>query len=240
AGDSATQGSDYQGKLYVADGQGYREATAADLKIAAGSTELKLFVKVLDDQLTESRETVSLGASSGSSKLTNAGSTVEASAGIVDDRNTTPGGNPNVDEDTTATLGITAGEDVREANDGYLSYTVKLSNAVSEDVALNLTLGKAGDSATQGSDYQGKLYVADGQGYREATAADLKIAAGSTELKLFVKVLDDQLTESRETVSLGASSGSSKLTNAGSTVEASAGIVDDRNTTPGGNPNVDE
>ncbi|WP_157830700.1 retention module-containing protein, partial [Aeromonas sobria] len=174
-------------------------AETRDVVIKAGTTMVAFEVQAIDDRLTENTEqfTVTIvGADGGNYEKTPTFPTAITTA-ILDDRNTTPGGNPNVDEDTTATLGITAGEDVREANDGYLSYTVKLSNAVSEDVALNLTLGKAGDSATQGSDYQGKLYVADGQGYREATAADLKIAAGSTELKLFVKVLDDQLTESR-------------------------------------------
>ncbi|WP_206667388.1 VWA domain-containing protein [Aeromonas veronii] len=170
---------------------------------------MKLFVKVQDDQLTESRETVSLGASSDSSKLTNAGSTVEASAGIVDDRNTTPGGNPNVDEDTQATVVVGDAGSVREATGAYLTYDVKLSTAVASDSMVTLSLG---GSATPGLDYGALEYKnSNGQWVAVPANGQITLPASGAVVQVRVPVLDDVLTEQGESVVLTATPGGNPL-----------------------------
>ncbi|PJG58261.1 hypothetical protein CUC53_13655 [Aeromonas cavernicola] len=221
----------------MADGKGgYRLATEADFKIAAGQTELKLFVKVVDDALTEGRETVTLGVSSGSDKLTNPNTNLGATGGIVDDRNTSPGGNPEVDEDTTATVVVSNAGEVREADGAYLTYEVKLSAPVANDTQVTLSLS---GSATLDSDYS-KLEYLNNKGEWVAVPADGKITlpAKGEVISVRVAVLDDALTENSETVVLTATPVGNSLVSG--SASGTGTIVDDRNTSPGGNPEVDE
>ena len=118
----ATAGVDYDNvNYYVADGSGgYRIATDADLRIAAGDTEVKVYVRVKDDSESEADETLALTANTGSDKVAG-DKTVSATGVISDDRSPS---NPDVDEDTTATLSIVGGDEVREGDDAYLEFTV--------------------------------------------------------------------------------------------------------------------
>ncbi|MGR5436780.1 tandem-95 repeat protein, partial [Vibrio owensii] len=216
---TATSDVDYDAKYLVADGNGgYREITADELKITAGETELKVYLQVKDDAVTESAESVELTASTTSGKVTGS-QTDSATANILDDQAN------GVDEDATATLTVNAGDDVTEGDDSYLEYTISLSEPVSEDVVLNLSTG---GTATSDVDYDATYLVADGNGgYREITADELKIAAGETELKIYLQVKDDAVTESAESVELTASTTSGKVTGT-KTDSATANILDDQ------------
>ncbi|MET2947465.1 tandem-95 repeat protein [Vibrio owensii] len=218
-GGTATSDVDYDATYLVADGNGgYREITADELKIAAGETELKVYLQVKDDAVTENSESVELTASTTSGKVTGT-KTDSATANILDDQAN------GVDEDATAELTVSTGGDVTEGDDSYLEYTISLSEPVSEDVALNLSRG---DTATSDVDYEATYLVADGNGgYREITADELKIAAGETELTVYLKVKDDVVTESAESVELTASTTSGKVTGT-KTDSATANILDDQ------------
>uniref|UniRef100_UPI001FD428E1 hypothetical protein n=1 Tax=Vibrio owensii TaxID=696485 RepID=UPI001FD428E1 len=216
---TATSDVDYDATYLVADGNGgYREITADELKIAAGETELKVYLQVKDDAVTESAESVQLTASTTSGKVTGT-QTDSATANILDDQAN------GVDKDATAELTVSASGDVTEGDDSYLEYTISLSEPVSEDVALNLSTG---GTATSDVDYDATYLVADGNGgYREITADELKIAAGKTELKVYLKVKDDAVTENSESVELTASTTSGKVTGT-KTDSATANILDDQ------------
>ncbi|CAE6906039.1 COG2931 RTX toxins and related Ca2 -binding proteins [Vibrio sp. B1ASS3] len=218
-GGTATSDVDYDATYLVADGNGgYREITAGELKIAAGETELKVYLQVKDDAVTESAESVELTASTSSGKVTGT-KTDSATANILDDQAN------GVDEDATAALTVSAAGDVIEGDDRYLEYTISLSEPVSEDVVLNLSTG---GTATSDVDYDATYLVADGNGgYREITADELKIAAGETELKVYLKVKDDAVTESAESVELTALTTSGKVTGT-KTDSATANILDDQ------------
>ncbi|MCG9753602.1 hypothetical protein L1D54_24655, partial [Vibrio brasiliensis] len=191
-----------------------------------------------DDSETEADETLALTANTGSDKVTG-DKAVTATGVITDDRSSD---NPDVDEDTTATLSIEGGDEVREGDDAYLEFTVKLSNEVGEAVDFTLSSGVDSDvntaDATGGQDYDNvDYYVADGNGgYRVATDADLRIAAGDTEVKVYVRVKDDSETEADETLALTANTGSDKVTG-DKAVTATGVITDDRSSD---NPDVDE
>ncbi|MGD8121251.1 VCBS domain-containing protein [Vibrio sp. TRT 2004] len=117
----------------------------------------------------------------------------------------------HVDVLPVAELTVKAGEPVKEADDAYLSFEIKLDELVSENVALNLTLGSANDTATKGIDYENNIYVKVGDNYQALTAqelADLVIQQGSSSIEVFVKVIDDRLLEGEETVTLTVSSNS--------------------------------
>ncbi|MFS1938433.1 VCBS domain-containing protein [Vibrio splendidus] len=122
----------------------------------------------------------------------------------------------NVDVLPVAELTVTAGQPVTEAEEAFLSFEINLNELVSENVALDLTLGHADDTATKGVDYEDKIYVKDGQDYKalsEQELADLIIASGLDSLEVFIKVLDDKLLEGEETVTLKASSTSEFVEN---------------------------
>ncbi|MEV8469092.1 hypothetical protein AB0T83_20445, partial [Fluviibacterium sp. DFM31] len=80
--------------------------------LPAAGTAVQVRVAVIDDALTESTETVILGAGSSSNPLVSTGDT--GSGSITDDRSSTPGDNPNVDADTTANVVISDATSVAE------------------------------------------------------------------------------------------------------------------------------
>ncbi|WCP68436.1 VCBS domain-containing protein [Vibrio tubiashii] len=117
----------------------------------------------------------------------------------------------NVDVLPVAELTVTSGQPVTEGDEAYLSFEINLDELVSENVGLDLTLGAAGDTATKGIDYEDKIYVKDGQGYKALTPnelANLIIDKGEDSIEVFVKVIDDSLLEGEETVTLKVSSDS--------------------------------
>ncbi|WP_244662571.1 tandem-95 repeat protein, partial [Vibrio owensii] len=178
------------------------------LIVPAGVSSFEIIVPTIDDSKTENLESivVEVGNASG--------------IGYIQDDQIN-----NVDEDATAELTVSTGGDVTEGDDSYLEYTISLSEPVSEDVALNLSTG---GTATSDVDYDATYLVADGNGgYREITADELKIAAGETELTVYLKVKDDAVTESAESVELTASTTSGKVTGTKSD-SATANILDDQ------------
>ncbi|MET2849241.1 tandem-95 repeat protein, partial [Vibrio owensii] len=159
------------------------------LIVPAGVSSFEIIVPTIDDSKTENLESivVEVGNTSG--------------IGYIQDDQIN-----NVDEDATAALTVSAGGDVIEGDDRYLEYTISLSEPASEDVVLNLSTG---GTATSDVDYDATYLVADGNGgYREITADELKLAAGETELKVYLQVKDDAVTENSESVELTASTSS--------------------------------
>ncbi|MFL9694672.1 hypothetical protein, partial [Aeromonas veronii] len=128
---------------------------------------------------------------------------------IVDDRNTTPGGNPNVDEDTQATVVVGDAGSVREATGAYLTYDVKLSTAVASDSMVTLSLG---GSATPGLDYGALEYKnSNGQWVAVPANGQITLPASGAVVQVRVPVLDDVLTEQDESVVLTATPGGNPL-----------------------------
>jgi hypothetical protein len=152
---------------------------------------------VLDDTLTEGDETVTLTASSTDQVITAGDS---GTGTIEDDRGSD---NPQVDEDTSASIQVSDAGTVTEADGNYLTYSVSLSNPVGHDITASLALG---GNATQGADY-GNLEVKDANGNWVAlSGSDITLPADGSAVEVRVPVLDDTLTEGDETVTLTASS----------------------------------
>ncbi|WP_133153879.1 tandem-95 repeat protein, partial [Vibrio sp. 10N.261.55.A7] len=126
-----------------------------------------------------------------------------------------------------AEMSVTAGEAVVEDDESYLSFTIELDQAVSEDVVLDLTLGDESDTAEKGEDYLDNLFVSDGEGgYRALTEEDLTIATGDTELVVYVRIQDDLETEATESVTLVVNSESEFVE--APTAQDTGSIEDDR------------
>ncbi|OEE97123.1 hypothetical protein A1QM_02790 [Vibrio genomosp. F10 str. 9ZC157] len=232
ANDTADIGSDYLDGIFVSDGEGgYRPITDADLTLMPGTTELQVFVQVKDDAETEEKESVTLFATSGSEFVKTP--SAEGTGIIEDDRGV---GNPNVDEDTTATFQIKGGNTVEEGDYVFLGFNVVLGNVVGENVAFTLSAAIDGDSTTAdasaGIDYADEVfYVSDGNGgFKEAEPSDLIVKAGETSTQVFVKVLDDDSYESNEVVGLTASTTSELVV--GNTVSTATGVITDATDNP--------
>ncbi|MCG9749020.1 Ig-like domain-containing protein [Vibrio brasiliensis] len=220
-----TEAADFDGTLQYKDSNGDWQNVDPSVAIEVPAGGLELQVKSLDDATTESLE----GFRVEITEVVNGhDGTLSAGGSITDDRSSD---NPDVDEDTTATLSIEGGDEVREGDDAYLEFTVKLSNEVGEAVDFTLSSGVDSDvntaDATGGQDYDNvDYYVADGNGgYRVATDADLRIAAGDTEVKVYVLVNKDSELESNETLALTANTDSDKVTG-GKAVTATGIILD--------------
>ena len=230
-GDTATSGADYNSALEYHNGTAWVAVTGATILPADGSA-VQVRVAVIDDAITENTEAVILGASSTDARLTDSSDT--GTGLITDDAGTD---NPPVDEDTTATLVIGDAVTVVEANGNYLEYSVSLSNAVGNDIAVTLnTAGTAatGDTATSGADYNSALEYHNGTAWVAVTGATILPADGSA-VQVRVAVIDDAITENTEAVILGASSTDARLTDSSDT--GTGLITDDAGTD---NPPVDE
>ncbi|MCW8335627.1 Ig-like domain-containing protein, partial [Vibrio paucivorans] len=124
----------------------------------------------------------------------------------------------NVDVLPVAELTVVPQDPVVEADNAYLGFTINLDQAVTENVALELTLGSDSDTATKGVDYLDGLFVEDGNGgYRPITDSDLEIVSGETQLSVYVQVIDDKLLENSESISLSVTSPSEYLENSEAT-----------------------
>ncbi|MGY3569686.1 Ig-like domain-containing protein [Vibrio paucivorans] len=124
----------------------------------------------------------------------------------------------NVDVLPVAELTVVPQDAVVEADNAYLGFTINLDQAVTENVALELTLGSDSDTATKGVDYLDGLFVEDGNGgYRPITDSDLEIVSGETQLSVYVQVIDDKLLENSESISLSVTSPSEYLENSEAT-----------------------
>ena len=122
---SATNGTDYNNLQYYNGSAWVAVPASNQITLPAAGTAVQVRVAVIDDALTESTESVILGAGSSSNPLVSTGDT--GSGSITDDRSSTPGDNPNVDADTTANVVISDATSVAEANGNFLVYDVSLS-----------------------------------------------------------------------------------------------------------------
>ncbi|WP_121628724.1 T1SS-143 repeat domain-containing protein [Poseidonibacter antarcticus] len=220
---TATAGTDYESNLEFFDGTSW-VAVPADGKITlpADASTVQVRAEVKDDAITEPNETVVLAATTTDSQITDSSDT--GSGTITDDRGTD---NPNVDSDITATVVVGDAATVTEANNTYLTYDVKLSNAVGENVEV--TLATSG-TATAGTDYESNLEFFDGTSW-VAVPADGKITlpADASTVQVRAEVKDDAITEPNETVVLAATTTDSQITDSSDT--GSGTITDEINLT---------
>jgi VCBS repeat-containing protein len=181
-------------------------------------------VAVIDDAITESAETVILGADSSTNPLVSTGDT--GSATITDDRSTD---NPDLDPEdlTPASVVISDGTAVLEANGNFLQYSVSLSNPVASNASVTLSLG---GTATNGTDYNNLQFSNDNGVTWTGVPVSNQITLPATGASVLVRVavIDDAITESAETVILGADSSTNPLVSTGDT--GSATITDDEPT----------
>ncbi|WP_202906912.1 Ig-like domain-containing protein, partial [Vibrio mexicanus] len=145
-------------------------------------------------------------------------------------------GNPNVDEDTTASFQILGGNTVEEGEDVFLGFDVSISNQIGKDVFFSLQ-NDVDDSASTpdasaGEDYfAGEFYISNGQGgFKLADVNDLKISAGDTSIQVFVKIDNDDVYEPNEVVALTATTTSELVVGDKSTT--ATGIITDSTDNP--------
>ncbi|TAH13539.1 MAG: retention module-containing protein [Curvibacter sp.] len=127
--------------------------------------------------------------------------------------------NPGVDADTTASVVISDATDVAEADGNFLQYSVysvSLSNPVAANTTVTLSLG---GGATSGVDYNNLQFSTDNGTTWTAVPASNQITLPATgsAVQVRVAVIDDALTESSESVILGAGSSSNPLVSTGDT-----------------------
>ncbi|OEF09633.1 Ig-like domain-containing protein [Vibrio genomosp. F10] len=228
---TATAGTDYEGLEYRTDAGTWAPVVNGEITISADGSGVAVRARVNDDLETEPTESVRLRATTTDDNID--GRVASDVVNILDDRGV---GNPDVDEDTTATFQIKGGNTVEEGDDVFLSFNVVLGNVVGENVAFTLSAAIDGDSTTAdasaGIDYADEVfYVSDGNGgFKEAEPSDLIVKAGETSTQVFVKVLDDDSYESNEVVGLTASTTSELVV--GNTVSTATGVITDATDNP--------
>jgi phosphotransferase system HPr-like phosphotransfer protein len=165
--DSATPGSDYS-------------AVAQQVTFAAGETVKYVTIPVIDDSVFEADETVTINVTSQDADVATATITATISS---DDRD--PADVPTV----TASIDSNGAEGSSD-----IVIKVMLDEERDEDVAVTLTSGGAGDTATAGSDYS-------------AIAQQVTFAAGETVKFVTINVADDSVFEADdETVTISVTS----------------------------------
>ncbi len=171
------------------------------LVFAAGTTTGTITVPVVDDDLVEGDETLTLELS-------------DADGVVFADGADSVSAQATLSDDDAAIMTIADAADVTEGDDGDttdMSFTVTLDKASVNDITVDYVVGAGGDTATSGDDYT-------------ATSGTLTIAAGETTGTITVPVLGDNADEGNETltVTLSNASGASL----GNTT-ATGTIVDD-------------
>ncbi|SFM64442.1 Calx-beta domain-containing protein [Chitinophaga sp. YR627] len=187
-------------------------ALGTSVTIPAGQNSATLTVPVLDDQIIEATETVIVTVTGGSA--TNAG-TFTANA-----TNATATVNISDDDNTAANKVIsitTANNGDEPSNNGEFTISLPTGVTVNEDVTVNFTVA---GTATAGTDYT-------------ALGTSVVIPAGQNSITLTVPVLDDQIIEGTEAVTVTITGGTA--TNAGAFTAgtnnvATVNINDDDNT----------
>jgi VCBS repeat-containing protein len=229
-GGTATNGTDYNNLQFSNDNGVTWTGVPVSNQITLPATGASVLVRVavIDDAITESAETVILGADSSTNPLVSTGDT--GSATITDDRGTD---NPDVDADITASVVISDAATVLEANGNFLQYSVSLSNPVASNASVTLSLG---GTATNGTDYNNLQFSNDNGVTWTGVPVSNQITLPATGSSVLVRVavIDDAITETAETVILGAGSSTNPLVSTGDT--GSGTITDDRSTD---NPNLD-
>ncbi|MEZ8827063.1 Calx-beta domain-containing protein, partial [Vibrio amylolyticus] len=188
---------------------------------------VKVRVEVLDDNETETRESVIVTATTDSNHV-NAQSA--SAQGIIKDDLVEREDGSKVDEDAPDIV-VTGGDNLTESDDAYLTYEVKLSGPAANDVDVVLTLG--GD-ATVGSDYENKVEYFNGSIW-ETYNGSLTLPADAEGVQVRIAVIDDLETEEVEGVSLTATTTDNNV--AGQSASDTVYIFDDRSNSK---PDYDE
>ncbi|SFP14031.1 Calx-beta domain-containing protein, partial [Chitinophaga sp. YR627] len=187
-------------------------ALGTSVTIPAGQNSATLTVPVLDDQIIEATETVIVTVTGGSA--TNAG-TFTANA-----TNATATVNISDDDNTAANKVIsitTANNGDEPSNNGAFTISLPTGVTVNEDVTVNFTVA---GTATAGTDYT-------------ALGTSVIIPAGQNSITLPVPVLDDQIIEGTESVTVtitGGTAATAGAFTAGTNNVATVNINDDDNT----------
>jgi len=207
ASDGTAGGGDYNNLQFFADADGTIPLTDNEATIAAGDTEVTIFVRTLDDTIVEGTEDYSLnidGVVSGTATVGDASQTAD----ILDNDAATVSIGP-VDAQTNVTEGGVAAFRI------FLEGGVTSTEAIT--VALSATNGTAGNA-----DYNNLQFFADADGTIPLTDNQATIAAGDTEVTVYVRTLDDTIVEGTEDYSLnidGVVSGTATVGNPSQTAD---------------------
>ncbi|MEN3068225.1 retention module-containing protein, partial [Uliginosibacterium sediminicola] len=156
ASGTATLGTDTTGSVLVSfdGGSSFTSVTGSTVSVPAGATSFVVRVPTVDDVISESTETITLGAST----------PINTSAVV---------GTGSILDNDSSTLSISGPSDVNEAATA-VTYTVTLSTPSSSAVTVNYST--ANGTATAGADYtanSGTLTFAPGETSKTITVAIL-------------------------------------------------------------------
>ncbi|MGE4500427.1 MAG: hypothetical protein AB7C96_08810, partial [Hydrogenovibrio sp.] len=118
-------------------------------------------------------------------------------------------GNNNDDRPTLSV----SDETVTEGTDGYIEFTVSLSNPSDETVVFTPTLQDGSGTVGTDTGTTAQLEYYDGSNWLPVPAAGVEISAGQTSVKIRTELVDDYLDESDETITLQADVTSGTVTN---------------------------
>ncbi|QAB15739.1 Calx-beta domain-containing protein [Hydrogenovibrio thermophilus] len=211
------ESNDYSNMVvtYV-DGSGVTQTLtpngSGDVTVPAGITELNVTIDTTDDTVYEGPETVILTA--GGSLVDNSGTTItladaSGTATILDNGTNDDQGNNNDDRPTLSV----SDETVTEGTDGYIEFTVSLSNPSDETVVFTPTLQDGSGTVGTDTGTTAQLEYYDGSNWLPVPAAGVEISAGQTSVKIRTELVDDYLDESDETITLQADVTSGTVTN---------------------------
>ncbi|MGP1717849.1 MAG: retention module-containing protein [Methylophilus sp.] len=201
AGDTATSGADYDpAKVTFSNNVTYDAATGT-IKVPANVTSFTVSLPTIDDTVVDAHysETVSVTVSSVDSTGNVTGTPKTGTGNILDNDK------PTVVTVDPGTPGL-GGDTVVEG--GTLTYTVTLSAATNVETTYKLELGKAGDTATSGADYDpAKVTFSNNVTYDAATGT-IKVPANVTSFTVSLPTIDDTVVDAHysETVSVTVSS----------------------------------
>ncbi|WP_217495102.1 Calx-beta domain-containing protein [Vibrio sonorensis] len=206
------------GQIVTIDASENGDLVGNVLAIPPGATNIVVSVETLDETGTpvfEGNESFGLKVTDVDGSVSNSDS---ATTTITDGGNG-PGGNP---QDDRPSINVRPGDNVTESDDAELVYFVSLTNPTTGDISVALELG---GSATIGQDYDAELLV-NVDGEWKPLTGELQLPRDATEIEVRVKVLDDLITESDETVTLTATTSSDQVSNKSDF--GSVTIVDDK------------
>ena len=104
-----------------------------------------------------------------------------------------------MDEDAQSTISVSDAGSVKEADDVYLTYQVKVDDAVGSNVVATISIDPS-STATAGADFAEQLEYQDSEGNWQPVPANgqITLPADTTAVSVRVKVLDDAITEYNE------------------------------------------
>nr|MBS9773529.1 hypothetical protein [Gammaproteobacteria bacterium] len=130
---------------------------------------------------------------------------------------------------------------VREADETYLVYDVKLSNPVETDVVTTLTIDPQSTATVNDDFIEGYEYFDGTNWVAVPNNGEITLPKDGSAVQVRVTVKDDEITELNESVVLKATTDAKNVAENGRTDTGTGIIEDDKPTTPVDNPNpVDE